>query len=749
MALLILISGACLSGAALGEVARDKILPSYCKSIFPKLIPGENRPLSSTEITELFLDSRLPTEALQAKVGKLSSKDGRDLLEKFMLLRWQVSQLPADHIPAEAKPNLAELQKAYPQIAKKMPLAPESLEKLSRIYLQDRIWESAEAIALHLGREASPTERKEIFRTFLGHLDHHDPSWHHQSKIDSLIDLASGIQTKKISQEIQRASRREFNDKHQGEETYSFAGPELLLTPYSEILNLFQAVQLKGGESVVDLGAGFGRVGLALAARYPEVTSIGYEIVKDRIQEGARIAKEWGLDSQATLLEQNLADPHFKPKAADVYFAFNPVSGSTFDKILEDLRTVGLKSGKRFRFIVFGPSPFYKTDAQPWLKQLTGPGIPRGDELKIYEFVPEKAKHTVIVDPGVITNPYELRPLEELKSFPASQKMTPRDLKVLQETDLSAKGSVSNDASFVTPEYLAAWSERWPMEISKIGNQVVVFSREASEGAKESYVEPLGGTAKEKAALIEKIISEKKKQGILAEFSFVSEPVHLLLKESSSVASAEAPDYFDFVYPAENLARLDKSKKLRDRANQAASFREAHPEAAVQVLSQLPPAETAEFQNATKAFLDSWLRAKQSAPGLEPHEMAVLETETRAARVLTDRLVSPQSVQVAVRGTANEQGLKPVLAYASGEIRRGSNGKRTLILYVQKSDGTKNVIPFINQEVAKEIVDHPERYGTIDYINMMDASSPGLKQFKMQYEPELSLGKTYRVSPKN
>jgi hypothetical protein len=138
------------------------------------------------------------------------------------------------------------------------------------------------------------------------------------------------------------------------------------------------------------------------------------------------------------------------------------------------------------------------------------------------------------------------------------------------------------------------------MEISRVGNQVLVFSREGLEPGKESFVEPLGGSAIDKAKLIEKVISEKRKEGVTAEFSFVSPGVHQLLKESAIATSEEAPDYFDFIYPAESLARLDKSKKLRDRANQAASFRASNPEAVVQIFSQVPASERAELQKSSK-----------------------------------------------------------------------------------------------------------------------------------------------------
>ena len=733
---------AVLSSVLSGEAGRPQNLPSFCQSVFPKLVPEIQRALRNEEISDLVSMTEWSQSQLEQELARRSLKGQQELLEHLMLTTWQVPHLSSEAIPINSQPSKMDLLERYPRLAGISPERTEVWERASRSLLKERLWNLSKKVATFIGNHSAPEEQRRVYSSLLDHLDHFDQSWYHQAKIDSMIELAAGMQTQQISERIQRENRSAFNRSHEGEETYSFAGPELLLTPYSEIFNLFRAVRLKPGDSVVDLGAGFGRVGLALATKYPDVTFTGYEIVRDRIKEGERIAKAWGLEGQVHLHEQNLADPQFKPKAADVYYAFNPVSGATFDKILEDLREVGLQSGKRFKFIVFGPSPFFKTEAQPWLKEIKGPGIPQGEELRIYEFDPEQASHTVIVDPGRVTNPYQLNPLAEIRPYPQSQALLPSAVNLLQQQ------TQEHHASFLSPSYLAAWSAGWPLEIARTGNQLLISSKKTGVAGKESFVEPLGGTPEEKAAVIRRVIADKKKQGIQAEFSFLSEPVHKLLQTDPNIVTAEAPEYFDFVYPAENLAFLSKTKKLRDRSRQATAFRDLHPEATLEVFDATQSERAQAFQKAAQGFLEQWLSDRKQATFSNEYEASLLEAEGKAAAVLAETLTGPQQIQVALWANQSAQGERSVIAYASGEIRKNAQGERTLIIYVQKSDGTKNAIPFINQELVKRVVQHPELYGKVDYVNMMDASTSGLKQFKMQYEPESSLGKTYSASAK-
>ena len=721
------------SDLASAERFRSTTLPAFCKSLFPKLVPGEGRVLSQTEIEELLRFAQLSPQSMIEAMSRLGIPKARSFLEKMLLLRSQVRQLPLSEIPPEHVPTPSEITSLFPKSNNNESLFNRNQESLLKRVLEHRLDEGLNKLATSLAAQSSPTEKLDTFNYFLSRLDAFDASWFHQTKLDSLIDLASGIQTKRISSDIQKQSRKEFNEKHQGEETYSFAGPELLLTPYTEILNIFQGLGLKPGDRVVDLGAGFGRLGLAIAARHPGVSITGYEIVRERIAEGARVAKEWGLQDRVHLFEQNLADPQFHPEAGDVYFAFNPVSGATFDKILEDLRQVGLKSGKRFRFVLFGPSPFEKADAQPWLRELDSPNLPKGEDLKIYEFVPERATHTEIILPER-ENPFELKNSHPtVPEFPKAVPFDPRTMSLNTE----------NESSFLSPKYFGAWAQSVPFQISQVGTLSVIHSFSGTgDQKKEVFLEPRGGSAQEKAEVIEQILKDRKARGAKAEFTHLSPEVAKILSSRSQIETELDADSSDFIYQLKDLVELNSTKRLRDRNKQVEQFRSAFPSATI----TSPPKTTQKDENAfdteVEKFLADW--AKQKLENYEGSESEKLDliAETQAAQILRTTLTGTSSIQIALR--LSPKG--PIIAYASGEVRPGPQGKRVLHVYVQKSDGTKNAIPFLNQALAQEVFFHPEKYGQVDLMNMMDASNPGLKQFKKQYGPDPSLGQVYRAT---
>jgi len=669
-------------------------------------------------------------------ISRLGIPKARAFLEKMLLLRSQLRNLPLSDIPSEFHPSPSEITKLFPNSRRNESLFERNQNALRKRVLESVLDKGLEKLASSVGALSSALEQLDTFNFFLSHLDAFDPSWFHQTKLDSLIDLASGIQTKKISEEIQKQNRKEFNDKHEGEETYSFAGPELLLTPYTEILNIFQGLGLKPGERVIDLGAGFGRLGLALAAKHPGVSVTGYEIVQERISEGARIAKEWGLQDRVHLMEQNLADPQFTPGAGDVYFAFNPVSGPTFDKILEDLRRVGLKSGKRFRFVLFGPSPFEKADAQPWLKEIHSPDLPRGEDLKIYEFVPERATHTEIVLPQR-QNPFELKnSLPTIPAFPKSVPFDPRNMSL----------KADNESSFLSPKYFGAWAQTIPFQISHVGSLKLIHSSSGIGPEKrETFLEPFGGSVQEKTEIIEQVLKDRKARGIHAEFTHLSPEVAKHLSERAQVRIDSDSDSSDYIYQLKDLAELKSTKRLRDRGNQVHQFGVSHPDATLTLFSRLSEKEKENFQSRVEHFLSEWSNQKLGGFQGSETERRDLLAETRAAQILRTTLKGNSSVQMALQSSPTG----PMIAYASGEVRTSPSGKTVLHIYVQKSDGTKNAIPFLNQALAQEILLHPERYGRVDLVNMMDASNSGLKQFKKQYGPDPSLGQVFRATLKS
>jgi hypothetical protein len=65
--------------------------------------------------------------------------------------------------------------------------------------------------------------------------------------------------------------------------------PQALQTPYPEIRMMLSRLDLQPGQTIVDLGAAYGRMGLVVVGFHPEVRFIGYEVSVDRAREGNRV----------------------------------------------------------------------------------------------------------------------------------------------------------------------------------------------------------------------------------------------------------------------------------------------------------------------------------------------------------------------------------------------------------------------------------------------------------------------------
>ena len=109
---------------------------------------------------------------------------------------------------------------------------------------------------------------------------------------------------------------------HQGNQTWVGLSHQTLQTPYSELKKMCELLKPKAGETMVDMGAGYGRLGLVLGAMYPDVKFLGYEYVASRVVEGQRILKKFQC-TRAELLEQDLTSPDFKLPIAEYYFVYD------------------------------------------------------------------------------------------------------------------------------------------------------------------------------------------------------------------------------------------------------------------------------------------------------------------------------------------------------------------------------------------------------------------------------------------
>jgi len=124
---------------------------------------------------------------------------------------------------------------------------------------------------------------------------------------------------------------------YQGTQTWVGLHPQVLQTPYCDIYDALSLLQVQDIYHVVDIGAGYGRVGLVLNALNSDAHFTGFEIVRQRQQEGNRIYAKLGIDNCQIKL-QNVLDNDFDLPTADVYFIYDFSEREDVEHILQILR---------------------------------------------------------------------------------------------------------------------------------------------------------------------------------------------------------------------------------------------------------------------------------------------------------------------------------------------------------------------------------------------------------------------------
>lgn len=169
---------------------------------------------------------------------------------------------------------------------------------------------------------------------------------------------------------------------HQGHQTWVGLEPETLQTPYQELVRLCEHLQLKSGELMVDLGAGYGRLGLVLHELYKGVLFKGYELVSERVMEGNRVFENFSCIN-ARLFTQDLTDPAFKIPRADYYFIYDYGKVAHIRETLKQIENF-TDSGK-FKVIARGKGTRSIIEHEhPWLSQINP--VIHEENFSIYSF---------------------------------------------------------------------------------------------------------------------------------------------------------------------------------------------------------------------------------------------------------------------------------------------------------------------------------------------------------------------------
>lgn len=183
------------------------------------------------------------------------------------------------------------------------------------------------------------------------------------------LDEALGFNCEPIEKKltVEKSARTEDSKKQ------FWIGLDLqsLQTPYSEFVSMIEVIQPHPGQVWIDLGAGYGRLGLVLGFLQPDVQFKGYEFVSERVAEGNRIFKKWQLPS-CSLQQIDLVAADLELNEGDVFFIYDFGSQNDIYLILEKLRLVALQKPIRVIARGRGIKNWILMDF-PWLSQINAP----------------------------------------------------------------------------------------------------------------------------------------------------------------------------------------------------------------------------------------------------------------------------------------------------------------------------------------------------------------------------------------
>lgn len=158
------------------------------------------------------------------------------------------------------------------------------------------------------------------------HCKNYEEAKLHSAHIDTLL----GLDTQSIEDLLQKTATLQPGRQH-----WIGLPTQSLLTPYSEFLEILQKFE---SSSIIDLGAGYGRLGIVTGLFYPRIRFTGYEIIPERVKAGQDVFRKLGLDPHS-LQVQDLACPNFLLPDAESYFIYDFGERAAVEKSLEEIKS--------------------------------------------------------------------------------------------------------------------------------------------------------------------------------------------------------------------------------------------------------------------------------------------------------------------------------------------------------------------------------------------------------------------------
>lgn len=109
---------------------------------------------------------------------------------------------------------------------------------------------------------------------------------------------------------------------------------------YATTVLALRYLNLNKDSRFIDLGSGYGRIGLILGLMRPDIQFTGYEFVKERVDIANKAKSALNLDQHVHFVTQDLSDVNFKIPVADTYYIFDSFTDSTYAFIMGQLEAM-------------------------------------------------------------------------------------------------------------------------------------------------------------------------------------------------------------------------------------------------------------------------------------------------------------------------------------------------------------------------------------------------------------------------
>jgi SAM-dependent methyltransferase len=199
-------------------------------------------------------------------------------------------------------------------------------------------------------------------------------SYEEQKAHAARVDEWLGLQTEAVENQLRTkalATTAAFGDAGGSREFWVGKPVQTFSTPYTELREVLEELKPKVGQSISDLGAGYGRMAHVLARHFAGAKFVGYELVPERQAEAQR-AIDLAQLKNAQVRCADVAKIDFLANPADFYFMYDFGSRADVEICVENLKRAArshpitiVARGGRSRDII--------EKSHPWLSQVVTP----------------------------------------------------------------------------------------------------------------------------------------------------------------------------------------------------------------------------------------------------------------------------------------------------------------------------------------------------------------------------------------